>query len=656
MTSELMEVSPSTAPAEPAAERPLNLFTAALLLLFLLTLLRRAWICDDAYITFRTVDNFINGYRLTWNVTERVQVFTHPLWMFLLSFFYWITHEIYLTSLVISAAVTAVTLGILTRSLAKSAWGAGLAVLGLTVSKAFVDFSTSGLENPLSHLLIVVFFLLFWRMPSGKHKAFWLSLTASLGILNRMDTALVFLPALVYTLWEQRKVKNVLWWMAAGQIPFLVWEAFAVFYYGFPFPNTAYAKLNTGIPSGEYVQQGLLYLLNSIQFDPITLLLTAAGVGAAAVQRDKRGLLLAAGMLAYLAYVVKVGGDFMSGRFLTVPLICAAILLVRLDLRKVQPWAAAGLYALVLLVGLSEKNATLHISDYGEIDRGPVHVGSHGVLDERMLYYGGTGLLNAERFLQLPDFYWGQYGEAAKNEGKVVADNYGIGLYGFFAGPDVYVLDRLALADPLLARIPAKRMVNWRIGHMERILPERYLQSLMLQENKLEDAQLREYYDKLLLITRGSLSDPRRLVEIWKMNTGQYEHLIQRDAYQYPGMQRISAEAVSTVWANGTDCSMGIVMDDSGVEVQFPEILQAAWMQVGADHNDQYELVFLKAGEELARTRVGTAYLSEPGGLSTRVAAVPDKAVRAGYDRVRVLPLVGSDERYCLGTLIPLNP
>jgi len=656
MTPELMEASSSTAPAEPAAERPLNLFTAALLLLFLLTLLRRAWICDDAYITFRTVDNFINGYRLTWNVTERVQVFTHPLWMLLLSFFYWITHEIYLTSLAISAAVTAVTLGILTHSLAKSAWGAGLAVLGLTVSKAFVDFSTSGLENPLSHLLIVVFFVLFWRMPSGKNKAFWLSFTASLGILNRMDTALVFLPALVYTLWEQRKVKNVLWWMAAGQIPFLAWDAFAIFYYGFPFPNTAYAKLNTGIPSGEYVQQGLLYLLNSIQFDPITLLLTAAGMGAAAAQRDKRGLLLAAGMLAYLAYVVKVGGDFMSGRFLTVPLICAAILLVRLDFRKVQPWGAVGLYALVLLVGLSEKNATLHISDYGEIDRGPVHVGSHGVLDERMLYYGGTGLLNAERFLQLPDFYWGQYGEAAKNEGKVVADNYAIGLYGFFAGPDVYVLDRLALADPLLARIPAKRMVNWRIGHMERILPERYLQSLMLQENKLEDAQLREYYDKLLLITRGSLSDPRRLVEIWKMNTGQYEYLIQRDAYQYPGMQRISAEVVSTVWANGTDCSMGILMDDSGIEVQFPEILQAAWMQVGADHNDQYELVFLKAGEELARTRVGTAYLSEPGGLSTRVAAVPDKAVRAGYDRVRVLPLVGSDERYCLGTLIPLNP
>ncbi len=46
---------------------------------------------DDAYITLRTVDNFINGYGLTWNISERVQAYTHPLWMFLLSiyiFFY----------------------------------------------------------------------------------------------------------------------------------------------------------------------------------------------------------------------------------------------------------------------------------------------------------------------------------------------------------------------------------------------------------------------------------------------------------------------------------------------------------------------------------------------------------------------------------------
>jgi hypothetical protein len=56
-----------------------------LFLLYVLAFIRNAWICDDAYITFRTVDNFIQGYGLRWNIQERVQTYTHPLWMFLLS-------------------------------------------------------------------------------------------------------------------------------------------------------------------------------------------------------------------------------------------------------------------------------------------------------------------------------------------------------------------------------------------------------------------------------------------------------------------------------------------------------------------------------------------------------------------------------------------
>jgi hypothetical protein len=40
---------------------------------------------DDAYITLRTVDNWVNGRGLVWNTAERVQTYTHPLWMLLLS-------------------------------------------------------------------------------------------------------------------------------------------------------------------------------------------------------------------------------------------------------------------------------------------------------------------------------------------------------------------------------------------------------------------------------------------------------------------------------------------------------------------------------------------------------------------------------------------
>lgn len=33
----------------------------------------RAWVCDDAYISFRVVDNALHGYGLRWNVDERLR-------------------------------------------------------------------------------------------------------------------------------------------------------------------------------------------------------------------------------------------------------------------------------------------------------------------------------------------------------------------------------------------------------------------------------------------------------------------------------------------------------------------------------------------------------------------------------------------------------
>lgn len=51
--------------------------------LFVAALLRTAWLCDDAFISYRTSDKIINGFGAVWNTAERVQAYTHPLWMWL---------------------------------------------------------------------------------------------------------------------------------------------------------------------------------------------------------------------------------------------------------------------------------------------------------------------------------------------------------------------------------------------------------------------------------------------------------------------------------------------------------------------------------------------------------------------------------------------
>ena len=65
-------------PDPRALPRPV---AALLLLVFLAVLVRTAWISDDALISLRTVLNVTHGYGLTFNIGERVQTFTHPLWL-----------------------------------------------------------------------------------------------------------------------------------------------------------------------------------------------------------------------------------------------------------------------------------------------------------------------------------------------------------------------------------------------------------------------------------------------------------------------------------------------------------------------------------------------------------------------------------------------
>jgi arabinofuranosyltransferase len=214
--------------------------------LFLIVLFRNAWVGEEAYIGLRTVDNFVSGYGLTWNTTERVQAFTCPLWIFLQSALYFFTLEAYYTTVYLSAAATMLALALTWRS-ARATRNALLAITILVFSKAFMDFSTSGLENPLTHLLLAWFFSTYLRQEIDGRTFFLLSLIAGLGLVNRMDAILLVAPALGCAFFQVRSVKN-LGIVALGLMPFFLWECFSLFYYGFFFPNTAYAKLGTGIP------------------------------------------------------------------------------------------------------------------------------------------------------------------------------------------------------------------------------------------------------------------------------------------------------------------------------------------------------------------------------------------------------------------------
>src|SRR4051812_14901796 len=131
---------------------------------------------------------------------------------------------------------------------------------------------------------------------------------------NRMDLMWLFLPALVQLTiaekrWRLRPARG-----GGGLAPFLLLEAFSILFFGFAFPNSAYAKLTTGVPWRQLMVQGEYYLLNSLAWDPVTLFGIAVLVGfVLIVKRDDRRLLMVSlGIVLYLSYTVKIGGDYMS--------------------------------------------------------------------------------------------------------------------------------------------------------------------------------------------------------------------------------------------------------------------------------------------------------------------------------------------------------
>jgi arabinofuranosyltransferase len=472
---------------------------------FAVVVLRSAWVHEDAYITFRTVDNFVNGYGLRWNPAERVQTYTHPLWMFAVSAGYAVTGEVFFTVTALSIVLSAGAVALLVFGAAQSIAAGCVAAAALTFSRAFVDYSTSGLENSLTHFLYASFLTVFFRREK---RLGLLALIASLAAVNRLDTLLLYLPALAVALViaGRSRVSSAAV-LAAGFVPLMAWEAFSLFYYGFPFPNTAYAKLfETGIGAGARVAQGLHYLLNSVRLDPLTLVVVGGGLAAGLLSTDRRAIAGAAGIGAYLAYVVLIGGDFVTGRFLSAPAMGAAVLLARWE--PVSRAALAGAAAIVVILGLSG-------------DRPASLMDPYGIADERPYYAPYTGFMNAIRGTSVADHPWAREGQDARTRQVPVVFRGDIGFFGFYAGPAVHVVDAWGLADPLIARIPARTDARLRIGHFTRAIPEGYRETLETGRNQIVDRRLADLYDRLALITRGPLFDGRRLREIWKINVSE---------------------------------------------------------------------------------------------------------------------------------------
>jgi len=491
-------------------------------------LLGTAWICDDAFITLRVIDNFVNGHGLRYNVIERVQVFTHPLWLIFLTPLYALTREPMLTPMLFSVILSLLAFWLLATRIAKTIEYGSLLILLAAASRAICDFSTSGLETPLTYLLLALFVWQLYRQEKT-----WISAgIAGLLLLNRLDLVILVGPAVAYLLFCARggsRIKIAL----AVSLPALTWIAISVVYYGVPFPNTAYAKLGTGFGAVELIARGVEYAKDFVFTDTLLALVIGKAVFDALRSRNGLTTALGIGVLLYVVYITSIGGDFMSGRFFAAPGFLALCIFAQLP----APQWLAKQWKLMGLIGIGILGITL-VARIMEPPMNTLMISGNGISDERRFYYADTGLVPVlSKWLATgvkPVPQAGRRGQELQSMGQgaaapLVVAAQAIGMRGYYGGSNVHILDEVALADAFLARLPAAP--DSRVGHYRRILPPGYAETVGYASPTTDIEVLRPLLNDVNLATRAPLSAEGRWDAIWRLSSGHYRWIYETDIY-----------------------------------------------------------------------------------------------------------------------------
>ena len=477
------------------------------------------WVDEDAFIDFRVIHNLLAGHGPVFNVGERVEVDSDPLWMATLAL-------VHLVLPMVSLAWTSVALGLICTAGAFLAAGRAAAVLcerrvggtpipvGLVMVSAVAgvwEFATSGLEMSMVFLWLASSFLLLARVERSRTHALPAAVVAGLGVLIRPELALgsaTYLVALVALVaapsWRgagARHGRIAATVAAAVAIP-VASEIARMAYYALVIPNTGLAKA----AASTWWSQGFRYLWNFVgpYWLWLPLVACASLVARLAVpwwrRGDRAGVLLLATPLVVAAadafYVVAIGGDYMHARLL-LPAFFAASLPVVVTTRQLRGMTAAtvavvAVWAVVCAGWLRyvpgpalPGNTTAYISNERNNWISATGV-AHPITtaDYRRALSGRAGAVLRSLANSVP---------AGHQEMVVITDPYApivasdarparsplpftlavnlpaIGVIGDLVGPDVYVFDSYSLADPIGSHTTVA--VHTRPGHEKYLGP-----------------------------------------------------------------------------------------------------------------------------------------------------------------------------------------
>ncbi len=513
------------------------------LVIFALVITVLAWQSDDAYHGYVMAKHLVEGDGFVYNIGQRASATTGPIYTLLIALAYAITHEMFFTSIFVNVAFSTAAAGIVFFGFCKTKEQLMVALAALTGCASFVSYTTSGLENCLLFFLSALFLKIYFSHERfDSRQMLGLALVFAFLATARMDAVLFFIPAIVYVyLMKRRDVSfpGACLLTLLGLLPFILWELFSVFYYGFWVPNTAFVKLGTDIGAIDYIKKGIWYIYYTVINDPAVCVIPGTFVVMAFITRKLKNIYPAIGVVLYGLYVIWIGGDFMLGRHFTVMyLISVAGIIHMTNELAGENFRLAGIYRSAFIAAVASClifSLTFGASVGKQYLVNGLYAPGAAISDERAYYSPTTGffanvrsLIKDGRMCIEDTWNYQSTDEIRENgwRGNITDNAPGILVY---YNSDLYLNDTYCLGDPFLSKLPAIKQEQWRIGHLKRAVPPGYRESVIGGTNVIEDKDLAEYYDIILKITEGELFSSDRIKTVIDWNLGKYDHLL--DSY-----------------------------------------------------------------------------------------------------------------------------
>lgn len=468
--------------------RTLELLFRALPVAFVVVLgWTHRWVEEDAFINFRIVDQLRAGHGPVFNIGQRVEVATSPLWLAILTVGRTVLPFVELEHLSIVLGLVLTGLGLWwVQTGAARLWRradarAPIVPFGVVVLAAVPptwEWATSGLENGLSvawlGAVMLVLATVARRAPVDDPRQLSTArlvgagVVLGLGPLVRPDLAVMSVAAIVVVLVVRRLRGASLAWFLVGALALPVLsELFRMGYYGILVPNTALAK-DAG---GSYWSDGWNYLVDLVA--PYWLWIPLLAVAAGAVVLVRRtpwpttvvALALPAAGALHALFIVKSGGDYLHARLLMPSLfaLLAPFAAVPWHRRLLAPAAVVGVWAVLAIAILrpSIHEAFVPLTEHGVVEgralmESLTRPGHRPVLADDFIFTDGP---RAKRLQER-----GERALVINTESHPLLDvtpvrttlvSLASGISGYRAGPDVLVHEYNSLADPVGSHMPA---------------------------------------------------------------------------------------------------------------------------------------------------------------------------------------------------------